>query len=109
MMQCWGSGIYDNEISVEMVFRFEHLKISGLPVEECIAEIRKSAYLRYPDCVLVLADLEYKHLGYITHKTVVKTVLKQQLKNRALANWNTPGVRKNILYNYGIRWGMLTN
>lgn len=105
-MKCWGCGIYDNDRSLEFVLNFENLKNSGMPLESIFKVLRNSNYMLDANCILVLADLEHKHLGQVTHRTVVRTTLKKQLTKKALNLWTEPNKRRDLLLMYGTRWGM---
>ena len=92
-MGAWGYGIYDNDMALDLKGDFDDYLEEGYHITDIFNALKDSWYTKYNCSLLVLADLQLKHLNKIDcdiyHKVMI--AIEEELEN--VSEWREPYAR----------------
>lgn len=99
-MGFWKEDIYGNDIAQDTIVYLKKAYEKYNCIDSAIKDVKNKDLYNYAESKLVLADFELDIKGSVSNFSSVSKVLKQELSEGALYEWNEPSLRRVHLENF---------
>lgn len=93
-MGFWKEDIYGNDIAQDTIVYLKEAYEKYNCIDSAIQDVKNKDLYSYAESKLVLADFELDIKGSVSNFSSVSKVLKEELSEGALYEWNEPSLRK---------------